>query len=96
MLLGSVLASAAGAPLGPLLITGGKLRENRSREYGNESHLTEDNVRRGENARTGWRAASPESQSVSGKALDDLKSRLAARNTKALLVVRNDRLIFEF
>ena len=43
-----------------------------------------------------WQAASPESQSVSGKALDDLKSLLAARNTKALLVVRNDRLIFEW
>src|SRR5262245_19041408 len=43
-----------------------------------------------------WEAASPESQSVSGKALDDLKNRLAARNTKAFLVVRNDRLIFEW
>src|SRR5262245_6368846 len=43
-----------------------------------------------------WEAASPESQSVSGRALEDLRNRLAARNTKAFLVVRNDRLIFEW
>jgi hypothetical protein len=28
-----------------------------------------------------WQAASPESESVSGRALDDLKDRLAAANT---------------
>src|SRR5688572_9330279 len=43
-----------------------------------------------------WQAASPESQSVSGRALDDLKDRLAAANTKAFLVVRNDRVIHEW
>lgn len=43
-----------------------------------------------------WEAAPPESQAVSARALEDLKSRLAARNTKAFLVVRNDRLIFEW
>ena len=43
-----------------------------------------------------WQAASPESQSVSRKALDDLNDRLAARNTKAFLVVRNDRVIHEW
>ena len=40
-----------------------------------------------------WLPASPESQSVSRKALDELKDRLAAANTKAFLVVRNDRVI---
>ena len=40
-----------------------------------------------------WQAAAPESQSVSGRALDELKDRLAAANTKAFLVVRNDRVI---
>jgi CubicO group peptidase (beta-lactamase class C family) len=43
-----------------------------------------------------WQTASAESQSVSGKALDDLKDRLAATNTKAFLVVRNDRVIHEW
>ena len=43
-----------------------------------------------------WQAASPESQSVSGRALDDLRDRLAAANTKAFLVVRNDRVILEW
>ena len=43
-----------------------------------------------------WQAASPESQSVSGRALDELKDRLAAANTKAFLVVRNDRVILEW
>jgi len=43
-----------------------------------------------------WLPASPESQSVSRKALDELKDRLAAANTKAFLVVRNDRVILEW
>lgn len=43
-----------------------------------------------------WQAASPESQAVSAKALDDLKNRLAAANSKAFLVVRNDRVILEW
>jgi len=43
-----------------------------------------------------WLPASPESQSVSRKALDELKDRLAAANTKAFLAVRNDRVILEW
>ena len=43
-----------------------------------------------------WQTASAESQSVSQRALDDLTTRLAAANTKAFLVVRNDRVIKEW
>jgi CubicO group peptidase (beta-lactamase class C family) len=43
-----------------------------------------------------WQSASPQSQSMSMTALDALKDRLAAANTKAFLVVRNDRLIYEW
>ena len=43
-----------------------------------------------------WQSASPGRQSVSAKALDDLKNRLAAANSKAFLVVRNDRIILEW
>jgi hypothetical protein len=43
-----------------------------------------------------WQPASPHSQSMSMAALDGLKDRLAAATTKAFLVVRNDRLIYEW
>lgn len=43
-----------------------------------------------------WQVATPESQGISGVALDTLKDRLAAANTKALLVVRNDRIVYEW
>src|SRR5919106_2592923 len=43
-----------------------------------------------------WQVATPDSQGMSGPALDMLKDRLAAVNTKALFVVRNDRLVYEW
>jgi len=43
-----------------------------------------------------WRTATPASQGLSAQALDRLKDRLASTNTKAFLVVRNDRLVYEW
>lgn len=43
-----------------------------------------------------WQTATPESQGMSLKKLDSLKDSLAARNTKALLVIRNDRIVYEW
>src|SRR5688500_12390144 len=43
-----------------------------------------------------WKSATPESQGLSGPKLDALKDSLAAHNTKALLVVRNDRVVYEW
>ena len=43
-----------------------------------------------------WSAASPESQGLSSDKLDALTARLAERKTKALLVVRNDRVVLEW
>jgi CubicO group peptidase (beta-lactamase class C family) len=43
-----------------------------------------------------WRAATPESQGLSTDRLDALKDELAPRATAALLIVRNDRIIYEW
>jgi len=43
-----------------------------------------------------WRTATPESQGMSKEKLDALKDVLAARKTKAFLVVRNDRIVYEW
>ena len=42
-----------------------------------------------------WQTAAPESQGLSSRALDALRDRLAA-STKALLVIRNDRIVYEW
>jgi CubicO group peptidase (beta-lactamase class C family) len=43
-----------------------------------------------------WRTATPDSQGMSAKSLDQLKDRLASRKTKAFLVIRNDRIVYEW
>jgi CubicO group peptidase (beta-lactamase class C family) len=43
-----------------------------------------------------WQEATPESQGMSSKKLDLLRDRLAFQNTKALLVLRNDRIVYEW
>src|SRR5688500_18297146 len=43
-----------------------------------------------------WQVATAESQGLSTPSLDALKDRLAAANTKALLVIRNDRNVYEW
>jgi len=43
-----------------------------------------------------WPVATPESQGLSRTALDAIKEGLAARHTKALLVVRHDRIVYEW
>lgn len=43
-----------------------------------------------------WVVASPESQGMSRAALDAMKDGLAARGTRALIVVRHDRIVYEW
>jgi CubicO group peptidase (beta-lactamase class C family) len=43
-----------------------------------------------------WKTASPESQGLSAPRLDALRDDLATRNTAALLIVRNDRIVYEW
>ena len=43
-----------------------------------------------------WQTATPESRSMSGPKLDVLRDALAARKTTAFLVVRNDRIVYEW
>jgi CubicO group peptidase (beta-lactamase class C family) len=43
-----------------------------------------------------WRTATPESQSMSKAKLDALKGELAKRKTSAILVIRNDKIVFEW
>jgi CubicO group peptidase (beta-lactamase class C family) len=43
-----------------------------------------------------WRPATPESQQVNSRKLDALRDDLAKRRTRAFLVVRNDRLVYEW
>jgi CubicO group peptidase (beta-lactamase class C family) len=43
-----------------------------------------------------WRNATPESQGMSKDGLDGLNEVLAARRTKAFLVVRNDKIVYEW
>jgi len=43
-----------------------------------------------------WSAATPETQDISSTRLDRLKDELAARRTKAFLLIRNDRIVYEW
>src|SRR5262245_29241461 len=43
-----------------------------------------------------WRTASPESQGMSSAKLAVLKNDLARRNTRAFLVIRNDKIVYEW
>ncbi|MBI4663955.1 MAG: serine hydrolase [Verrucomicrobia bacterium] len=43
-----------------------------------------------------WTVASPESQGMSSAKLEAIKDRLAAKKTRAFLVVRNDRIVHEW
>ena len=43
-----------------------------------------------------WQTATPESQGLSGPKLDALKDQLAQRKTRALLVIRNDTIVYEW
>src|SRR5687768_17423173 len=43
-----------------------------------------------------WQAATPDSQGLSAAKLAELQAGLAARSTKALLVIRNDRVVLEW
>jgi CubicO group peptidase (beta-lactamase class C family) len=43
-----------------------------------------------------WPTATPESQGMSSARLDVIKERLAAKKTRAFLVVRNDRVVYEW
>ncbi len=40
-----------------------------------------------------WQKATPESQGMSGQKLDALKDELAKRQTRALLIIRNDKIV---
>ena len=43
-----------------------------------------------------WEYATPESQGMSAQKLDSLKTDLAGRGTKKLLIIKNDKIIFEW
>jgi len=43
-----------------------------------------------------WERATPASQQMSGDALDSLRDELAARRTRAFLVIRNDKIVCEW
>ena len=42
-----------------------------------------------------WHTVSPESQRMDRAKLDTLRDTLAARRTRSILVVRNDRIVYE-
>jgi len=43
-----------------------------------------------------WRSSTPESQGMSKEKLDALKEELASRKTRAFLVIRNDKIVYEW
>jgi CubicO group peptidase (beta-lactamase class C family) len=43
-----------------------------------------------------WQSATPESEAMSAAKLDTLKADLAARKTHALVIIRNDRIVYEW
>jgi len=43
-----------------------------------------------------WQKASPESQEIDGAKLEAMRDLLAGRHTKAFLVIRNDRIVYEW
>src|SRR5439155_9854105 len=47
-------------------------------------------------SRFDWAKAAPETQGLSGSKLETLRDALAARRTKALLIIRNDRILLEW
>jgi CubicO group peptidase (beta-lactamase class C family) len=59
--------------------------------------LREDDAARPEDPKQfEWKLATPESQGMSSQKLDAFKDSLAARNTRALLVIRDDKIISEW
>src|SRR5262245_39339165 len=50
----------------------------------------------GQAAPFAWQEATPQSQGMSGTRLDALRAALARKNTKALLIIRNDRIVLEW
>jgi len=50
----------------------------------------------GQQARFDWQTAQPAGQGMSAEKLQALQDSLAAKNTKALLVIRNDRIVWEW
>lgn len=53
-------------------------------------------IANGQNDRFAWESASPTSQGVDAGLLESARAGLVARGTKALLVIRNDRIILEW
>ena len=47
-------------------------------------------------ARFRWEVATPESQGLSSRALDALRDSLTHRSTKSLLVIRHDKIVYEW
>ena len=43
-----------------------------------------------------WQATTPESKGISGRALDAMRDTLAVRRTRTLLIVRGDRIVYEW
>jgi len=43
-----------------------------------------------------WKIAAPESQGMSGRKLDALRDELVKRRTRAFLVIRNDKIVYEW
>src|SRR5436190_2728764 len=43
-----------------------------------------------------WQTATPESEGISSTQLEALKDQLASRNTRTLLLIRNDKIIYEW
>ncbi|MFC1562986.1 serine hydrolase [candidate division KSB1 bacterium] len=43
-----------------------------------------------------WQSSSPEAQGMSGEKLDAMKDILAEKDTKALLIIRNDKIVYEW
>jgi CubicO group peptidase (beta-lactamase class C family) len=51
---------------------------------------------RGSSQSFAWQKSTPESQGMSGSGLDALRGELALRKTRAFLVIRNDRIVYEW
>jgi len=59
-----------------------------------ETHDKNGDIQMGSNFE--WKMASPKSQGMSVSKLDKMRDVLAAKGTKALLIVRNDRIVYEW
>jgi len=58
--------------------------------------LLSASLAQGQQVRFDWQTAPPASQGMSAEKLQELQDSLAAKNTKALLVIRNDRIVWEW